>query len=380
MGSASLRKKRDKYYARFYSKSKQPKRKEVALYTTRKSVAKKKLRRMEEGWADGTFDPWRGGWQKENVTLKEATERFLDDKRKDGLQESTVKAYEYKLGAFEQHVPPGNMVRYITPEQVRTYIHAPKNWDEPKKKHEDVTNATKRSRYRHLRAFFSWAVDKGFADESPIEEVSRPRKEEKKKAFLSPKDVKKILRAVDAHREVREGEPGPTPNDQWLKDMIRVAVGTGLRRGELLNLRWTDIDLEKETLMVRHREGFTAKNGRERVVPLRGDALETLQSMYEERQPTPGDPVFVVEDDEQPKPDRVSKRFKFYVRKAKLEDREDLSFHSCRHTTGSWLSMQGVPMRVISEILGHSNTQVTEIYSHLQPEVMERAMDETFGG
>ena len=80
-----------------------------------------------------------------------------------------------------------------------------------------------------------------------------------------------------------------------------------------------------------------------------------------------------------PQPDRVSKRFKFYVRKAKLSDREELSFHFLRHTTGSRLSMQGVPLRVISEILGHSNTQVTEMYSHFSPEVMDRAMEETFG-
>ena len=79
------------------------------------------------------------------------------------------------------------------------------------------------------------------------------------------------------------------------------------------------------------------------------------------------------------KPDRSSRRFKFYVRKAKLSDRKELSFHSCRHTTGSWLSMQGVPLRVISEILGHSSTQVTEMYSHLSPDVMDRAMEETFG-
>ena len=49
-------------------------------------------------------------------------------------------------------------------------------------------------------------------------------------------------------------------------------------------------------------------------------------------------------------------------------------------TIGSWLSMQGVPLRVISEILGHSSTQVTEMYSHLSPEVMDRATEETSGG
>jgi len=164
-----------------------------------------------------------------------------------------------------------------------------------------------------------------------------------------------------------------------MKEMIRVAVGTGLRRGELLNLQWGDVDLESGRLVVRNRDGFTAKNGRERTVPLRGDALETLRAMKEERPSLDNDPVFVDASGDVPKPDRVSKRFKFYVRKAGLSDRDNLSFHSCRHTTGSWLSMQGVPLRVISEILGHSNTQVTEMYSHLSPDVMDRAMDETFG-
>lgn len=47
-------------------------------------------------------------------------------------------------------------------------------------------------------------------------------------------------------------------------------------------------------------------------------------------------------------PNRVSKRFKYYVRKVKNSDREVLSFYSCRHTSGSWLLVQGVPLRVIS--------------------------------
>jgi len=192
--------------------------------------------------------------------------------------------------------------------------------------------------------------------------------------------VKRILQSIDDHREACEKKPGPSPSDNWLKQMIRVAVGTGLRRGELLNLQWRDVDLKTSRLVVRNRDSFTSKSGDERTVPLKGNALETLREMREARTPLDNEPVFVDANGDVPKPDRVSKRFKFYVRKAKLSNREELSFHSCRHTTGSWLSMQGVPLRVISEILGHSNTQVTEMYSHLSPEVMDRAMEETFGG
>jgi integrase len=75
----------------------------------------------------------------------------------------------------------------------------------------------------------------------------------------------------------------------------------------------------------------------------------------------------------------VSGRFKFYVREAEFPNAERLCFHSLRHTCASWLAMKGVPMRVIQAVLGHSSINMTEIYSHLRPEVMSRAMRETFG-
>ena len=375
---ASLRKHKGRYSARFYDSDRSPKRKEVALGTSRKSVAKPKLRRLEEAYARGDYDPWNDGWLVENETVPNAVERFLDDKKRDGLQPASLDSYRYKLEVFERFTPTGAMVRDVTADHVHSYIHARVNVG--KKNESEASNSTKRSRYRHVRAFFSWAVQQGLVDESPMDDVKKPRKEKKTKAFLRPEDVERILRAIDAHRKMREGEPGHTPEDEWMKEMIRVAVGTGLRRGELLNLRWGDIDLEAGRLVVRNRDGFTSKSGNERTVPLAGDALGTLRKMHEERSPLVNEPVFMDGNDDVPKPDRVSKRFKFYVRKAKIKNREDLSFHSCRHTTGSWLSMQGVPLRVISEILGHSSTQVTEMYSHLSPDVMDRAMKETFGG
>ena len=375
---ASLRKKSGHYYARFYNSTRSPKQKELALKTTRKDNARKKLVEWEKAYEEGEFDPWNGGWQRRHETVEDSVEEYLETKRREGLQESTLDGYEYRLNNFVRHTPAGAMMRDVQPDHVRSYLNARVN--EGQANESAPSNATKRSRYRHVRAFFSWAEENELVDESLVGDVSKPRTEEKEKAFLQPEDVKKLLRSIDAHRKMREDEPGPTPRDGWLRQMIRVAVGTGLRRGELLNLQWGDVDVGAGRLVVRNREGFTAKNGNERTVPLRGDALETLREVQKERTPLDNEPVFVDADGDVPKPDRVSKRFKFYVRKAKLSGREELSLHSCRHTTGSWLSMQGVPLRVISEILGHSNTQVTEMYSHLSPEVMDRAMEETFGG
>jgi len=231
---ASLRKKSGHYYARFYDSNRSLKQKEKALCTTRKSVARKRLVEWEKAYEEGDFDPWRGGWLIENETVPDAVERFLDARRRDGLQESTLDGYEYKLNNFVRHTPTGATVRDVQPDHVHSYIHARVN--EEQANESEPSNATKRSRYRHVRAFFSWAEENELVDESPVADVPKPRKEEKEEAFLKPDDIKRILRAIDAHREMREGESGPTPQDQWMKEMICVAVGTGLRRGEFLNV------------------------------------------------------------------------------------------------------------------------------------------------
>ena len=127
--------------------------------------------------------------------------------------------------------------------------------------------------------------------------------------------------------------------------------------------------------------GFTALrsglHGRRRRIPLRGEAVEVLRRMGAEIEDDLDGPVFTDRRRLPIKPDRMTKAFKRVVQKAGLEER--IQFHSLRHTTGSWLAMKGVPMRVIQAILGHSSLNVTERYSHLSPETPEAAMDEVFG-
>jgi len=374
---ASIRKKGKggHYYARFYDSSRTPKRKEVPLRTTRKSVARKRLVELEEAFERGEYDPWAPEERAEPLTLHDAITAFVNEK-KETLRTNTVNDYRSKLRHFERdYTPPGIMLADAGAEHVRGYVHAAKR--SPKKK--PIAQGTKATRYRTVRVFFNWCIDTGRLDESPVDAVEQPKNGKKQAPFLKPEDVDTLLRVIDAHAELRRGEPGPQPDDGWLKDMIVIGVGTGLRRAELLNLRWGDIDLADGMLYVRNREGFTTKSGHERPVPLRGRALDRLRAMHQRSAPRPDTPVFLDGRDLPPKPDRVSKRFKFYVRKAKLPERERLSFHNLRHTTGSWLAMQGVPMRVIQQILGHSTIQVTERYSHLSPEVLGKAVEETFG-
>lgn len=353
---------RGRYYARISEKGRDPRRKSWPLDTSQKMTAQKRLNRLREAFDRGDWDPWEGGWlSPEPVPLSNAVEAFLETKSH--LRPRTQETYEGILNRLAEELPPSMMLQDVTADDLRTYIRAP-----------NVTNATQRKRYRHLRTFFNWAVDDDRLEDNPLEEVQQPKKEQKEAAYLQPEDVQTLLSTIEDHiLEVRDAV-GRIPDLKWLHQMIQVAVATSLRRSELVALQWADVNLRERCLFVRHRGDFRTKGNAERRVPLRGEAEEVLGSMHEDGI---SGPVFTDREGEAIRPDRVTKRFKDMAREADLDER--VHFHTLRHTTGSWLAMQGVPMQQIQIILGHSDSKVTELYSHLAPETLDRAMEETFG-
>ena len=372
---ASLRKISGNYYAYFYDRHRQPKEKSVPLRVSLKSAAQKRLKYLESLWAEGDFDPWGDGTAPgstaPSLAVPEAVRRFLEDRS--DLRPRTLGTYRQQLDAWTNgHTPPGLRLQDVSAEHLRPYVRQP-----------GISNASMRKRYRHLRAFLNWAVEAGHLSGSPLDDVRQPKKQKKQAAFLSTDDLEALLRCIDAHYEITENAAGQKPDDGWLKDMVEVAVCTGLRRSELCRLRWQDVDLRHRLLTVRSRDGSETKSGHERQLPLRGDALDVLHRRQAGRREAapPDGPAFVFTDRRglPIKPDRATKRFKFFVRKAKLPNRDRLRFHSLRHTCGSWLAMKGVPMKAIQSILGHSTMNLTsETYAHLNPDVLARAMEETF--
>lgn len=370
---ASLRKKGKYYYARFYDSNRTPKRKEVALRITRKSAARKELNRLEEEWERGEYNPWREGAPNERLNAAEAVEEFLTD-RDGAVRDKTHDTYQQQLEAWVEETPPGLMLQDVMEEHLRPYLFQA-----------DTSRGTKRKRYRHLRLFFNWAEEQGHIDESPLSAIDQPKKQEKKPEYLTPGQVDKLLNTIDEHAESTEDAVGRPPDVQWIKDAIRIAVCTGLRRGELFNLRWSDVDLDSRMLFIRNREGgddgqeYTTKSGHEKAVPIRGDAETVLNRRIEEGKRDRTTYVLTNRDDETIKPNTLTQRFKFFVRKADLDNQKRLSLHSLRDTAATWLAMEGVPQRIIQEILGHSSASMTEKYMHAHPERMGQAMEETFG-
>jgi integrase len=370
---ASLRKKGKYYYARFYDSNRTPQRKEVALRITRKSPARKELNRLEEKWERGEYDPWREGAPNGYLNAAEAVDEFLDDKQ-GSIRDSTHDTYQQQLEAWVEVTPPRLMLQDLMEEHLRPYLFQA-----------DTSRATKRKRYRHLRLFFNWAEKQGHIDDSPLSAIDQPKKQEKKPEYLTRSQVDTLLSTIDEHAENTEDAVGRSPDVQWIKDAIRIAVSTGLRRGELFNLRWSEVDLESRMLFVRNRdrdedgEEFTSKSGHEKAVPIRGDAEEVLNRRVDEGKRDRTTYVLTNRNDEAIEPNTLTQRFKFFVRKADLNNQERLSLHSLRDTAATWLAMEGVQPRLIQEILGHSSGSVTEKYMHAHPELMGQAMEETFG-
>lgn len=158
---------------------------------------------------------------------------------------------------------------------------------------------------------------------------------------------------------------------EW-RTMIALALRTGLRRGELLGLRWQDLDLEAGRLVVRQNivRGIvgTPKSGKPREIPLTADTMAMLIAHRHDR----GALVFCTKDGRHHPVTNVVYALRLACKRADLRP---IGWHVLRHTFASHLAMRSVPLRVIQELLGHATVQMTMRYSHLSPCVTKSAVE-----
>ena len=149
---------------------------------------------------------------------------------------------------------------------------------------------------------------------------------------------------------------------------------TGAGQGEILGLSWENIDLQNRRITL-----LRTKNGERRVVPLVGKAYELIKNLYLKLEPEGHDLVFPSPNTPK-QPISMRTAWETTVRKAEIEN---FRFHDLRHSTASYLAMNGASLLEIADILGHKTLQMVKRYSHLsedhKADVLERMNKKVFG-
>jgi integrase len=186
------------------------------------------------------------------------------------------------------------------------------------------------------------ANDWEWLEDSPMRKVRKLKEPRGRVRFLSDDERASLLEACKESTE------------PYLYPVVVLAISTGPRKSELLNLKWKDVSLQRKTITFEE-----TKNNERRSVHLAGHALELVQQMASVRRI---DTDYLFPTSNGSKPIDVRYAFEKAVEEAELSD---FLFHDLRHSAASYLAMNGASLAEIAEILGHKTLQMVKRYAHL---------------
>ncbi len=267
-----------------------------------------------------------------HLTLLEAQQEFLSYV-KTNFSQGTLEVYQNLFKHLNQFLGQ-KVVEDITPRDIELY---------KSDRLSRVSAHTVNQEIRGMRAFFNRLKTWKVIRENPANGIKQIRIPDTVRPYLSKDDLKMLLQST---------------NGTQIHDIILFSAMTGMRRGEVLNLKWEDVDLARGTILVRSSLNFSTKGGRIRLLPMNTTVRALLQ-----QSPHRCEYVFPGERGEKNNGDFISKLFKRAVKACGLNNK--LHFHSLRHTFASLLVKEGVSLYHVQKLLGHSSPRITEMYAHL---------------
>ena len=299
-------------------------------------------------------------------TLAEAIDRYTADvlPRKSPTMEvhqlSQFKWWKEKLGHLVLADVTPAVISAARDELIRTPVRGkdPSDSDKPRKRSAGSVNRYMAA-LSHLLAVCSreW----GWLEANPARNVSRLREPTGRVRFLSDDERDRLLKAC------RES------TQPLLYPLVVLALSTGARSGELLGLRWGNVDLERHVIRLEK-----TKNRTRRALPLAGLAFAEVEKLSRVRR-IDTDLVFPRPGEDRPINPRPA-----WLRALKAAGIHDFHFHDLRHSAASYLAMNGATLAEIAAILGHRTLAMVGRYSHLTEQhtsaVVERMNAAVFGG
>ena len=248
----------------------------------------------------------------------------------------------------------------------------------------EVSRSTVNRDISALRAALARAAEWGTLSAMPLGKIKRSAEDENAVVrYLTDDEEARLRKALlerdDARRAARESAnvwrrergydewPAHGAHTDHLTPLVLLAVNSGLRRGELLQLRWREVDLQRRMLTVR---GEGAKTGQTRHVPLNSDAIHALTAW----KPVAFESDWCVFGGSKSSTPLVAIK-KGWAGVLKAATVTGFRFHDLRHTFASKLVMAGVDLNTVRELLGHKSLSMTLRYAHLAPEHKAAAVE-----
>ena len=226
----------------------------------------------------------------------------------------------------------------------------------------DRSPATIDKYLKNLSHAFNIAVNEWeWLEANPVKKIKSPKLPRGRVRFLDDEERARLLQSCK-----------DSPNN-CLYMCVILALSTGMRQGELMNMKWHDINL-KDGYLILHK----TKNGERRRVPLAGYGLELIKEHGKMRRLDtdllfPGRNTDIAID--------LRKPFEIALKQAEITD---FKWHDLRHCTASYLAMNGASLAEIAEVLGHKTLQMVKRYAHLSDghvsSVVESMNAKIFGG
>jgi integrase len=200
----------------------------------------------------------------------------------------------------------------------------------------------------------------GWLADNPVRKVKKLKEPRGRVRFLSDEERTRLL-------EVCRGS-----KHRCLYIVVVLALSTGMRLGEILSLRWSQIDLSAGYAVLHH-----TKNGERRKVPLAGVALEALKRLGEAGRSSSA--LLFPSKTNSDKPLELAAAWRRAMEKAEIQD---FRFHDLRHSAASYLAMSGATVPELAAVLGHKTLQMVQRYAHLSAahsrDVVERMNQRIF--
>jgi integrase len=275
------------------------------------------------------------------IKLSVVIDNYLSNKYKG----SRLKDEQRKLDFWTKHLG-SKQVRDIVKSDISTTLsHLPKQ----------LTNATINRYKAAISVVFSYACREYDLPDNPVRHIRSLPENNARIRFLSDDERSRLFKAVR--------------QSSWdkLYLLVLLAITTGARKGELVNLRWCDVDLERQTAYV-----ATTKNGQPKVLPLTDSVVVELSKFVQS-----GNSLIFNSEIATDSPFCFYKQWKKALLSA---DIENFRFHDLRHTTASYLAQNGASLLEIADVLGHRQISMTARYSHLCVDHKQRLINKVLGG